>query len=308
MSQLAPIALFAYRRSAHLRRAVEALLLNPLARESDLHVFCDAPRKPEDECGVACVKQYVKTITGFKSVKIIYRENNLGLFKSVLNGVTSICNAEGKVIVLEDDLLVAPDFLRFMNDALSIYENEKSVYQISGYKFPVPSGPDDMALFLPIISCWGWATWKRAWDHFDASLEGLERIRAVSELRKRFNINETYDYFRMATDQRDGRIDSWGICWYLSVFVRDGLVLYPARSLVQNIGTDDSGTHGAGHAELQESLELAIYDSTKQRFPDQINYTSSNFRAVEDILRRVRPSFIRRLIYWVKSKKSLLKF
>ncbi len=125
------------------------------------------------------------------------------------------------------------------------------MFQISGYMFPVEMGHEARSLFLPLISCWGWATWRRAWQQFDVTAAGYATLKRDAVLRDRFNLGGSYDYFRMLQDQIDGRIDSWGVRWLLSVFLKDGLILYPGISLVENTGVDGSGTHGNGVAALQ---------------------------------------------------------
>jgi hypothetical protein len=255
---------------------------------------------PEHEADVAQVREYVKSVDGFKSIQIVERDVNFGLARSIIEGVTSVCNAKGRVIVLEDDLIVAPGFLSYMNAALRQYEWDERVYQISGYMYPVEVAPAKDAFFLPMISCWGWATWKRAWDQLDTSLSGLSRLEVDKELRNRFDLNGAYDYFEMAQQQRKGKINSWGIQWHLSVFSKDGLVLYPRYSYVRNDGTDSSGTHGAGHSELQRSLSFNTERGVHTEFPVHVAPDLRTLKAIEHLLRGMQPGFIKRLITWIR--------
>lgn len=243
---LAPIALFAYNRPHHLAQVVAALLRDPFAAASDLHVFCDGPKTAAAAAGVAAVRVQARAIAGFRSVTVVEQERNIGLAGSIIAGVTALCNRYGRVIVLEDDIVVRPGFLDFMNRALTRYCDDERVMQVTGYMFPVPSGGSDAALFLPLISCWGWATWKRAWDRFDPCARGHAALQSDANLRRRFNLLDSYPYFEMLQRQMRGGVDSWGIRWYLSVFSRSGLVLWPPQSMVANIGFDGSGTHGDG--------------------------------------------------------------
>ncbi len=239
----APIALFVYNRPAHTRQTVEALQKNALVQDSDLIIYSDAPKKPEAVEAVREVRAYIRQITGFKSVKIVERDKNWGLANSIIDGVTSVVNEYGRIIVLEDDLVTSPHFLDFMNRALDKYEYEPQVIQVSGYMFPVKLEIEEDALFLPHPTSWGWATWQRAWQLFDAGAKGYAQVRADATLRKRFNLNGAYDYYSMLEDQLAGRVDSWAIRWYLSIFLFDGLVLYPQRSMIANVGFDGSGVH-----------------------------------------------------------------
>lgn len=244
--QLAPIALFAYNRPEHVRQTVTALRANPPAAYSDLHIFSDGPSSPGEVATVNEVREYLRTIKGFASVSLYERERNLGLAASVIDGVNRICNASGQVIVVEDDLIVAPCFLGYMNLALNRYRNEPNVMQISGHMFPVDIPVRDDAFFLPFASSWGWATWQRAWKMFDPLCAGYAQLKSDAKRRHAFNMNGAYDYYSMLEAQRAGRVDSWAIRWNLSVFMNDGLVLYPVKSLVENKGFDGSGTHTRG--------------------------------------------------------------
>ena len=158
--------------------------------------------------------------------------------------MTRLCAESGQAIVVEDDLLTSPHFLRYMNDALQRYRDEASVMQVAGYMFPVELELSEDALFLPFVGSWGWATWARAWAHFDPAAGAYEALKADRKLRRRFDLNGAYPYFQMLEMQLRGQVDSWAIRWYLSTFMRDGLTLYPRKSLVENIGFDGSGVHG----------------------------------------------------------------
>ncbi|KIF66084.1 hypothetical protein HY68_37795 [Streptomyces sp. AcH 505] len=256
MQDLAPIVLFVYNRPDHTRRTLAGLAANPLASESDLIIYADGPKKPEHADAIEQARAVARAASGFRSVTMIERDRNLGLANSIISGVSEVCSERGRVIVVEDDLLVAPQFLTFLNRGLERYENEAAVFQVSGYMFPVEAEGSSDGLFLPLISCWGWATWQRAWTQFDTSVAGYDRLKRDPQLRARFNLDNCYDYFGMLRDQIEGRIDSWGIRWLLSVFLKGGLILYPQHSLVQNVGIDGSGTHGAGTQHLQDDLRV----------------------------------------------------
>lgn len=241
MNNLAPIALFVYNRPRHTRETVEALLKNAEAENSDLFIFSDAAKHEGTEAAVNEVREYMRQITGFKTVSIVEREKNWGLANSIIDGVTKLCNEHGRVVVLEDDLRVSPHFLAFMNEALERYQNNKNVMQIAGYMFPANLEMEDDALFLPFISSWGWATWSRAWDKFDVSASNFNLLKNDKKKIKEFNLDGNYDYFKMLKSQQEGKTNSWAIRWYLSVFYLKGLTLYPKKTLVENLGFDGTG-------------------------------------------------------------------
>jgi hypothetical protein len=292
----APIALFAYNRPEHLRRTVDALLSNPLAERSELWVFCDAARNPAHEASVQQVRTYVGTISGFAAIHRVERESNLGLARSIEDGVGRLCAERGRAIVVEDDIVVAPAFLRFLNLALERYAETPRVMQVSGYMFPGDHTDRGDAVFLPLISCWGWATWKRAWDAYDPSAAGVEMLRRDSELQRRFNLDGAYDYFGMLEHQLAGGLDSWGVRWLLCVFLADGVVLYPAVSLVENIGADGTGTHGGGSARLHGAADGSFGTVSGLRLPDAVEVDPVVLGRVQALLRGEQPGMVRKVI------------
>jgi len=244
----APIALFVYNRPEHTRRTVESMQRNELASSSELHVFSDGPRTHEPVENVAAVREYIGNIGGFAKVMVYENDHNRGLATSVIDGVSRLCAKYGKAIVVEDDLLLAPRFLAYMNSALDRYHGDTQVMQISGHMFPVDVNVCDDAFFLPFTTSWGWGTWARAWNYFDVAANDYATLKNDQSRRRAFDLDGAYDYFAMLEAQLAGKVDSWAIRWYLSVFMNEGIVLYPRKSLVENIGFDGSGTHTRGKA------------------------------------------------------------
>jgi hypothetical protein len=191
----------------------------------------------------------------------------------------------GSVIVLEDDLLLAPHFLDFMNDSLQRYRRETRVMQVSGYLAPANVPTERDACFLPMCSSWGWATWQRAWQHFDAAMTAYERFAADPFLSYRFDLDGSYQFFRMLEAQRHGKLDSWAVRWYLSVFMRGGLTVFPTRSLVHNIGFDGTGTH-CGSSRV---FDTGLYRGKLERFPERVAVTVPAFEAIKSYFRAMGP-------------------
>lgn len=244
MSTFAPVALFVYDRPWHTKKTVEALLNNIEACDTPLVIYSDAPKQESASARVAEVRTYLRTIQGFRSVRIVERETNFGLAKSITDGVSALCTEYGRVIVLEDDLLTSPDFLRFMNQGLCLYEHDSIVASVHAYAYPTDHDQDTPeSYFLRGADCWGWATWARAWKHFEH--DGLKLFREIEcrNLGHRFDFDGCAPYLRMLRNQIKGKNDSWAIRWHASAFLANLLTLYPRESLVINMGFDDSGTH-----------------------------------------------------------------
>jgi hypothetical protein len=238
----APIALFVYNRADLARQTLGALARNNGASGSDLVIFSDGAKDEKDAPEVAEVRSLITNVKGFRSVRLVEAPSNRGLAASIIAGVTALTQERGQVIVMEDDILTSPVFLDFMNDALDAYRDNEKVGAISGYIFPLAAQLPE-TFFLPDESCWGWATWKRAWTKFEP--DGgklLQEIRRTGRLRE-FDLYGSYPFRKMLEDQIAGRNNSWAIRWRASLFLNQMLSLYPGGSLARNIGTDGSGTH-----------------------------------------------------------------
>ncbi|MDR2993392.1 MAG: glycosyltransferase [Bacillus cereus] len=247
MNSLAPIVLFVYNRPRHTQRTLEALAKNHLANGSVLYIYADGPKKDAESKIIEKIEETRKIIRErqwCKDVHIIESENNKGLADSILEGITDIINKYGKVIVLEDDIVTSVGFLKYMNDALNLYNEENKVMHISGY-VPVTSGAEKLpeTYFLRFMSCWGWATWKRAWEQIILDIPYLYKELPKQSDFKRFNLDGYLNQFSQIEDNYNGSLKTWAIKWYATIFIRKGLCLYPKYSVVDNIGFDGSGEH-----------------------------------------------------------------
>ena len=305
MINLAPIALFAYNRPKHLLETLSALENNELASECVLYIYCDGPKinaSKEQLEKIHEVRVIAKAEKRFNNVVVIEREINIGLAANIITGVTEIVNKSGKIIVLEDDLVTSVYFLQYMNDALNYYEEHQEVACIHGYIYPIKT-PVPESFFLKGADCWGWATWKRAWNLFEPNGEKLLDTIILNNLENEFDFNNSYPYVQMLKDQIAGLNESWAIRWYASAFINNKLVLYPGESLVQNIGHDGSGTH----CDINTSFKVLV-KNTPLITRSQVEVSREGFKAFEDyfktlnipvkesISRKVK-NFLRELFY-----------
>ena len=242
----APIAIFAFNRPAHLQRTLEALAANYLAKQSHVTIYCDGPRneaersKTDATRAIACAEIDAGR---FASVSTVIKQKNMGLAPSIIAGVSSILDIHERIIVLEDDLLTSPFFLRYMNDGLEVYAKEEDVASIHGYGFPHAVSAPPETFFLPGADCWGWATWRRAWRIFENDAAVLLARIDAQRLRRAFNVDGCYGYYELLEDARAGKVSSWAVKWHAAAFLANKWTLHPSRSLVFNIGNDGSGTH-----------------------------------------------------------------
>ncbi len=293
---LAPIVLFVYNRTSHTQKTVEALTRNHYADQSDLIVFSDGPKRESDVLSVREVRKYISSLNGFKSVQMIERDRNYGLSNSIIDGVSTLIDQFGKVIVVEDDLVTSPYFLQYMNEALEKYERDEQVISIHGYSYPT-ARPLPETFFLRGADCWGWGTWKRGWELFEPDGSKLLRQLEEKQLEHSFDFDGTYGYMKMLKQQISGRVDSWAVRWHASAFLLDKLTLFPGRSLINNIGEGESGTHTKSLTDFKTSVaqtpivlnDIPIVEHQQAR------------QAYVEFFQSVRPSLVRRVLIKLRS-------
>ena len=256
---LAPVVLFVYNRLEHTQGVIDSLSKNVLASETEVFVFSDAAKTENGLEKVNAVREFIHDETWhekFKTVSIVEAKENKGLAKSVIGGVTQVLEKYGKVIVVEDDLVLSPYFLNYMNDALEFYKNDEKIWSISGYSFPMKSlkcYPHDV--FYSYRGCsWGWATWLDRWVKTDWEVKDFPKLMQSKELQNRFNRGGA-DLTEMLQHQMEGRINSWAIRWVYTQSNLDMYTVYPKNSYVLNDGCDGSGTHLGSTSEYQTEIQ-----------------------------------------------------
>jgi hypothetical protein len=275
-----PIALFTYNRPNHLRYTVEALCANYLAKESRLFVFSDACKSENDREDVEQVREYIRKIDGFEAVNLIERKINYGLADSIVDGVTSLIGKYGRLIVVEDDLVTSPFFLSYMNEALDRYADDERVMHIAAYMPPIDTNGLPESFFLRQSSCWGWASWHRAWKHF--TRDGKSYIQSFDrETIHRFNLDGAYDYWSQLIANEEKRLKTWAVYWYACVFERGGLCLHPRKSLVANSGFDGSGENCG----IQTGMRYGLTTERIHGFPIKPEDFKENQLAIKRIKR-----------------------
>ncbi|WP_273445920.1 glycosyltransferase [Neolewinella agarilytica] len=242
---LAPVVLFVYNRPISTELTLRALAANDLAKSSRLFIFSDGPKKdasPKVLEDISTVRSLIRSEKWCGEVNLIEREENNGLAASIIAGVNEIIDRYGRVIVLEDDLVTAPGFLTFMNEGLRKYEKERKIFGLTGFKAPSKRPKGYNTFFLPVMSSWSWATWKDRWE--TVSFDGPALLQEVL-LRgpaSQLDLNG-YPFGEMLENQVAGKINSWAIRFYTSMYLQERWFMYPSWSLVRNIGFDGDATH-----------------------------------------------------------------
>ncbi|MBV1877133.1 MAG: hypothetical protein KUG79_05785 [Pseudomonadales bacterium] len=316
----APIALFVHQRPEFTRQTIEALRANPEAIETELVIYADAIDNEASKTNVESTQQLIATTTGFKAVKVIHRQQHMGRARSILTGVSDMLREYKSVIVVEDDLLTAAGFLQFMNQALKIYTNERTVGTIHGNQQFLTSA-QETPFFLRYFNSAGWATWNDRWQLFEHDAKKLLDVLQATEQISDFNLDNSFQFSQHLQTTIDNPQPNWETCWYASLFIERKLSLYPPQSLTTKISTIDSESNddaaadqkSAPHLNHQQdnttpdtvfisptlstvASELAIVESVDNRIALS-DYLRSQTKNIHELSKNQRPttSLIRRL-------------
>ncbi|GIT99338.1 glycosyltransferase [Sulfurovum sp. TSL1] len=292
-NNFAPIVLFVYNRPWHTQQTVEALKKNELAKNSELFIYSDEAKNEDARKSVDEVREYIDTINGFKKVTVIKRGKNWGLANSIIDGVTKIINEYGKIIVLEDDLVTSPYFLKFMNEALEFYKAEKKVWHISGWNYPIESDGEEDVFLWRAMNCWGWSTWDDRWKCYEKDVDQTINEFSHDDI-KRFNLEGAEDFWSQVIANKDKKINTWAIFWYVTIFKKNGLCLNPVQTFVENIGHDGSGVHCGDKKNYIDILNV----KSSFNFTDNIEESKKYLKLIKKTMKISLFSKLKRLMVW----------
>ena len=290
-TDLAPVIMFIYNRPDHTRRTLEALSKNIFADQSVLYVFADGPKDNASATDFALIERarsIVREAQWCKEVHLIMREKNMNLEDNVIEGITAVINQFGKAIILEDDLITSPYFLQYCNQGLNVYKNAKQIFSINGYMYHIDFETEPETFLCPIATnSSGWATWADRWNLFETNPSYIEEIDTDPYLKSRFNVGLQNKMVMLKY------MNTWDIRWYYTAFLRNGLGVFPTKSLILNIGFDGSGTHKGGEDWVQElytePLPVVLQDTI-------------NLKHYSKLLNFVKPDPVS---YWQKIKNII---
>jgi len=293
MDKVAPILIFSYNRLDELQQTVAHLKRAMLSDQSILYIYSDGPKKESDVESLEKVREFLKTITGFK--KIIYKFSaiNKGLASSIIDGVSEVLENHDSAIILEDDLLVSDNFLVYMNQALNYYEQDQKVLSVCGYTHKLKTKksknyPYDV-YFTKRSSSWGWATWKNKWDGIDWEVKDFKEFSENISARKKFN-KWGSDMYTMLKRQQNGEINSWAIRYTYHQYKHDMYSVFPLISKIKNIGFNENATHTKGKFNRFE-VEMDESSQTQFNFIKDVsldNNLTSEFKSLYSLTTRIK--------------------
>ena len=217
------------------------------ARPPRLYLIADGPKTPDLESRCRKVRQIVENgIDWDCKLFRIYSQKNLGLAPRVQSGLDEVFSQEEEVIILEDDTLPDPTFFKFCQDLLERYAKDERIFHISGCNlYPEAFAGESSYCLSSIINVWGWATWKRSWNHFDLQMKGWAGETKEDFLRKWCVTPRQAKGNREIFDQHCMNEDpwAWSYAWVYACWANDALSIIPKVNLVSNIGFGPDATN-----------------------------------------------------------------
>ena len=302
-THLAPIGLSVYSRLAHVQKAVRALQSDPLAAASELTVFSDGPA-PGHEAAIRDVREFLRGIAGFRRVNLVFREQNDRVGNN-RGGMRALLRDHGRMIWVEEDIVVAPGFLGFMNAALDAYEKDTRIFSVCGYRppFALPPTYEHDVFALPRFSAWGFATWQDRFDLIRMNISRAEYFRfLLNPARVLRFARGGADLLNMLHSEVHGLIDALDVKIFFQQFNLGMNTLYPTRFLASNIGHDGTGLHCV----KSSRFDVALQDSGDYEFafPGEVEINDDILKANK----RFRdPGLLRKLSFPARVARDLFK-
>ena len=216
-------------------------------KPDNLFIISDGPRKNvlNDKEKVKKTREVFKNIFWKCKVLTNYSDENLGTRNRIVSGINWVFQNVEKAIFLEDDCIPSKEFFPFMDQMLNKYRTNLKIGSVCGtnfFNFKLKN--KENYFFSKYQSCWGWATWKNRWQKFDKNLETLDRTKKNKLLKFYLGSYRAYLYWHWKLDKvKNKKINSWSYIWSYTGFIKKYLHIVPKKSLIKNIGFDDSATN-----------------------------------------------------------------
>ncbi len=256
--KLAPIALFVYNRPETLKKTLESLKKNILIEKTEIYIFSDGPTKSQVD--IKKVKRVRKIIENTKNLKIkkkFFFKKNKGLKNNIINGINYVFKKNSKIIVLEDDLLVSPNFIQYMNQSLDFIKKNNKIWHVSAWNYPIKSNFRNFnnSFLWNHMNCWGWGTHKKYWKKLILNPNFFIRNFSNKQIYH-FNLEGKINNWSQLIRNYEKKLDTWAIFWNATIFWNKALCLNPITSYVKNIGFDKDSTNTSSYIAQSKNLNL----------------------------------------------------
>jgi len=307
MKKYAPVVVYTYCRVEHLKKTIATLQANHLAGDTDIFVVSDGAKDERAKARVAELREFVDSISGFRSVSRIYHKTNVGIVRSVQIAERLILADYDRLITLEDDIVTSKNFLDFINAGLDFYEKSDRVFVVAGYCPPlkIPETYEFDSWNCPWQSPWGYGIWRNKYKIIDLDFNPLQKIK---ENKNKYAFLKKYGDFFIETldlDER-GLIIAGDARFAGQMLLNDVYAVVPSRSKVENIGMDGSGVHCAKTDQFETKL-----DNGEQRSfsfsSDELNLDNEMLKEYVDFMNGDKLDRLKRRIARNMRKIELLR-
>ncbi len=273
------------------------------AQPKRLFIVADGPRHDDDKIKCDQVRNIVQQVDWDCDVASLFRDTNLGCRESVSSGISWAFKNTDRAIILEDDTLPHETFFRYCDELLEHYKDDDRIMNISGVNFS-NTNIKESYYFSNIPQIWGWATWKRAWEHYDIDMKMWPQARDQKLINKIFGNSPTADYWNFLFEQLyNGKVkkSAWDAQWVFACMINGGISINPASNLVTNIGFGDDAT-----LSVDSDSPLSMYPVKAIRFPMVHPKTKNiNTTADENTMKtvfRVNNTLAKKIRWTIKTK------
>jgi hypothetical protein len=297
-----PLLLIAWRRPHTLRQVIDAI--RPVA-PSHLFVACDGPnpeRLGEAE-KVAATRQVVEHEIDWPcQIERLYSDVNQGCRLGVSRAITWFFQQVEEGIILEDDCVPHPDFFPYCETLLERYRHDTRVWCISGNNFQDGQWRGDGSYYFSRYShCWGWASWRRCWQHYDAELSQWTLLRKSGLLKSAIEDSLERHYWINIWQHlvEKNEPDTWDYQWLLTCIVNSGLTALPNRNLVSNIGFGEGASHTIQKRQsscAEQGLKILVHPPFILRDAAADGHTSRNYFGGKNLLNHNSPHKLYKLL------------
>ena len=316
MNYQKPILFVVFNRPEATLRVFNAIRL---AKPRKLYISCDAPRNSQEESQCSKVKTIISNIDWPCEVKTRFQEKNLGCKLNISSSITWFFENEEDGIILEDDCLPSQSFFQFASIMLEKYKDDPKVMQISGNNYLSDSFKiKNDYYFTTINDIWGWATWRRAWKHFDLKMCNYSELRKSGIIQDYYKSKPISNWATIYLDEANKpSCKIWSPQWVFAIIKNNGLTIAPKVNLVQNIGFLEGENIDTNYYNQYGKIEAVNYDFSKsiishtEIFPDysadlnrfkKIQQTDTNIFLANKLKSRIR-QLIYRFICESRRKK-----
>jgi hypothetical protein len=239
-----PVAFIIFNRPDSTSRVFEAIRQ---AKPPLLLVIADGARssKPGEAEKCAATRAIIDRVDWDCEVRTNYSAVNLGCGKRVSSGLDWVFQEVEEAIILEDDCLPHPSFFQFCEEMLAYYRDDSRIMAISGNNFQRGRKCSDESYYFSRYNhVWGWASWRRAWKHYDFTMSDWHQVRDGNWLNSVLDNRELCKYWTVEFDKvHRGAVDTWDYQWIFACWIQNSLTILPQVNLISNIGFNSDATH-----------------------------------------------------------------